>query len=185
MEQKYIWQAVYKSGDTFAEYETHDGVHVANNFNDIDKKDLARYELVSAYETFGFDASTGIFNINGRELAFSYWCESSGVAKFDSFTDIIQYKDAESLFNPATGESRTGIVQYNIGYKAKSICGNYSLRCILKLPVYGKPYINIRMTSRCTVDGKLRIKLTENEAYFDAPLAANVASEINWLIPKE
>lgn len=110
------WVAEYIDGTELEELEDNGK---ENSFYDIDKDKLTKYYLKGQINV-GFDLFTGNFFLS-REESPAFKVELKIQLRDDFVTapssDIIQYKDAISLFCPGNGATEDFIERYNIGYK--------------------------------------------------------------------
>jgi hypothetical protein len=184
-----MWVAEYFDGNHLTEFNRNGA---ESSFYAINKKQLMRYGLVGCGHKMFFDTATGIFNISGRTLELEYIDQNN--VKYDLtganviYNDILQFKEAESTFNPAAsngGIMKTTVQQFNFGYKQKlNLNGvNFNLKVICKVP-YNRPvYLEITLTSDMSLNGRLVIK--RNNKIIDAisaPLTEGMKGTLNWNI---
>lgn len=144
-----------------------------------------------------FFESDGIFKLAGRMLELVYSTPDRDYNLtgnvFQSYTDIISFKDAEASGLPnyspvAVGEKgvmNSTITQFNFGYKAALRIKNvqFHIKAICKIPFNAPVHMALRLVSDTELDGKLQIKVngfTTKE--FIAPLKPNIGGELNWLV---
>ncbi|WP_246120484.1 hypothetical protein [Cohnella terricola] len=191
--QSFIWVASYADGTFLPEF-SYDS-QLENSFYDIEKDKLIRFGLVGYGINLYYEVLGGIFKIAGQMIEVSYKDNITGKEypltgqPMTMYKDIIQYKNAESTFDPHNrGITTTDsvITQYNFGYKQSlDIDGvKFHFKATCSVP-YGRPvFINFRLVSdRDFNNSTLIIRKNSLQTFeYDAPLAANVASELNWQV---
>ncbi|MBW7474081.1 hypothetical protein K0T92_04950 [Paenibacillus oenotherae] len=188
--QSFIWTASYADGTFLDEFDRASGIE--NNFNRIDRRKLIRFGLVGHGMNLYYEVFGGVFKAAGQMIEFFIKDKATQKQYFLTgqqlmYNDIIQYKHAEASFNPSgqAGDMNSQITQYNFGYKSNLKIDeiNFNFKAILSLP-YNKPaYFNLRLVSDNHIDGIFCIRLHGIEVVeFDAPIEANIASEINWRV---
>ncbi|AHC19031.1 hypothetical protein MHB54_05845 [Paenibacillus sp. FSL M7-0802] len=192
--QDFIWLGEYVDGTHLSEYDF--VTQAENSFYAIQKEKLIRFGLVGHGKKFFFE-SDGIFKLAGRMLELVYSTPDRDYNLtgnvFQSYTDIISFKDAEASGLPnyspvAVGEKgvmNSTITQFNFGYKAALRIKNvqFHIKAICKIPFNAPVHMALRLVSDTELDGKLQIKVngfTTKE--FIAPLKPNIGGELNWLV---
>jgi hypothetical protein len=189
-DQKMIWMAAYNNNTFLSEYSY--DTKAKNDFNSIDKDNLIRFGLIGYSMNMYFEVRGGAFKIVGRMYEVIYKDKDTNVEYYltghpmTMYSDIIQYKTADSTFDALTGETtNSGILQYNFGYKQTLDIDDvqFNYKAICSLPTTGKPiFLNIRLVSdRAFNNGSIIIRKNSEEIFeFYAPMEANVAYEMNW-----
>ena len=186
--QDFMWVADYFDGNSLLEFQS-DGKE--NSFYAINKNQLYKFGLIGCGYKMYFDTTNGIFNISDRIIELEYIDENDKKYNLTNnkiiYNDIIQFKDAESTFNPFSlnGAMKTEISQFNFGYKQKLQFEdlNLNLKVICKVP-YDKPvYLEISLTSNKELNGKLLIRRNGKAIdAIDAPLQEGKKGLLNWNI---
>jgi hypothetical protein len=183
--QDFMWVAEYFDGSHLTEFN---GNGIENSFYSINKNQLIRYGIVGCGHKMFFDTVTGIFNISGRTIQLEY-VENDTIYNLTNsnvmYNDILQFKEAESSFNPSArgGDLVNTVSQFNFGYKQKLVFNDLhlNLKVICKIP-YNKPiYLEISLTSDKALDGNLIIR--RNNAIIDtiyAPVQKGMKGTLNW-----
>ena len=185
--QDFMWVADYFDGTDLLEFQQNGK---ENSFYSINKNNLYKFGLVGCGYKMYFDTTNGIFNISDRIIELEYIDENDKIYNLNSgklYNDIIQFKEAESTFDPfnLNGIMKTSICQFNFGYKQKLQFEdiNLNLKVICKVP-YDKPvYLEITLSSNKTLNGKLLIKRNGKTIdIIDAPLQEGKKGTLNWNI---
>lgn len=184
--QDFMWVAEYKDESIYPEFNLE--TKTENIFYSIKRKELINYGLVGCGYKFYYSIDTGSFMLDGRKIDIEYKTDT----KTYNFTNqnqrydgIIQFKDAESNFNPLAGcgDLDGTITQYNFGYKTKLEFDDIemNLRAICVVPYNDPVYMEFRLVSNQDLDGKFIIrrdgKIIDS---FEAPLKANIGGLLNW-----
>lgn len=183
--QDLIWVAEYADGTHLAEFDL--STHEENWFRDIEKEKLIEFGLIGCGHKMYFEVIGGRFHMTGRTIAFEYKIGEisyplSGL--WESYSDIISYKDAASTLNPNGGVANQ-ITQYNFGYKKQlKINGvNVKFQAVCHLPYDAPIRFHFRLVSDSELNGQLVIvKDNWHTETFDAPLKENVGGELNWIL---
>jgi hypothetical protein len=185
-QQDFMWVADYFDKSYLLEFGKDS---IENSFYDIKKSELTRYGLIGCGHKMFFDTKTGIFNISGRSIELEYIDVNGSKYNLTNsnviYNDILQFKDAESNFNPAVSHHpmSTSVNQFNFGYKQKLKFNDIdlNLKVICKVP-YDRPvYLEISLTSSKQLDGRLILK--RDGSIIDevnAPLKEGMKGTINW-----
>lgn len=186
--QDFIWVADYSNNTFLSEFNLDSKKE--NSFYDIDKNNLIRFGLIGHGMNLYYEILGGTFKIAGQMLEFIYIVNGKEyylTGQQQMYNDIIQFKNAESIFDPSgkNGSIGSTITQYNFGYKQNLNIHNinFNFKAICSIP-YGKHvYMNLRLVADQDLNGILCIKkngivVTEIEA----PLQEKVAGELNWII---
>lgn len=185
--QDFIWMADYSDGTFLSEYDFNSKKE--NSFYDIYKKNLIRFGLVGCGMNLFYEVFGGTFKISGKMLEFIYKVDGKEyylTGQQQMYNDIIQFKNAESNFDPLgrSGSIESMINQYNFGYKQKLNMHdvNFNFKAICSIP-YGQPiYMNLRLVADRDLNGVFCIKKNGIiVAEIEAPLQKNMAGEINWI----
>jgi hypothetical protein len=191
-DQDFIWVAAMSNGTFFPEYSFEDGS--PNNFQDIDRSSLIRFGLVGMGLNMYYEIYGGHFKICGRMIEVIYKDKTTNIDYYLTgqpmipYNDIIQFKSAFSDINSLEtgGSLKTNISQYNFGFKQnlKINDTNFNFKAICCVPYGGNIYLNIRVVSdRDFEKGVLIIRRNLLETFeFDAPMQANHAYEMNWVV---
>lgn len=184
--QDFMWVADYVDGNYLLEFDRY---NKENSFYMIKKSQLLKFGLVGCGHKMYFNTMDGTFEISGRKIELQYVDENDNTYNLtgsgEFYNDILQYKEAESNFNPMDrgNKVKTNIQQFNFGYKQKlNINGvNFNLKVICKIPYNSPIYLEITLTSNKQLNGKLLIK--RNNKIIDiinAPLKRNIKGMVNW-----
>ncbi|MFF2090190.1 hypothetical protein [Paenibacillus sp. NPDC058174] len=188
--QDFIWLAEYKDATFFPEI-SYDGVN-ENNFQDIDRTKLLRFGLIGMGMNMHFDVMSGIFNIAGRRIEILYQDNATGKQynltgqPMVTYNDIIQFKNAEAIFNPSDnrGNLDSQITQYNFGYKQQLNIHdiNFYFKAICGVPYGRNIYLNLHLVAdRAFNNGIIMIKKNGAEIFeLAAAMNANETYELNW-----
>ncbi|MCC3381813.1 hypothetical protein ACFQ5D_02760 [Paenibacillus farraposensis] len=192
--QDFIWLGEYTDGTHLSEYDF--VTQAENSFYAIQREKLIRFGMVGHGQTFFFE-SDGIFKLAGRmvELVYSTPDKDYHLTGnvFQSYRDIIAYKDAEASglpnYSPAAagekGVMSSTITQFNFGYKAALLIDQveFHVKAICKIPFNAPVHMALRLVSNTELNGKLQVKvngLVTQE--FSAPLKHDIGGELNWLV---
>ncbi|EHS58183.1 hypothetical protein [Paenibacillus sp. Aloe-11] len=192
--QDFIWLGEYTDGTHLSEYDfdTQD----ENSFYKLQKDKLIRFGLIGHGQKFYFERD-GIFKLAGRmvELIYSTPDRDYNLTGniFQSYSDVISYKDAEAIglpnYSPAAlgekGIMGNTITQFNFGYKTELVVHGvqFHLKAICKIPFHAPVHMALRVVSDTELDGKLQIKVNGFVTKeFQAPLKPNIGGELNWLV---
>lgn len=185
--QDFIWAADYISGKHLIEFEPNGK---ENSFYMIDRNSLLRFGLIGCGHKMYFDSINGVFTISGRKIEMEYIDENGNVYNLTNcpgtyYNDILQFKSAESNFNPMdiSRKVRTNINEFNFGYKQKLVFNdiNFNLKVICKIPYNSPIYLEITLTSNKNLNG--RLVLRRNGQAIDAikaPLKEGMKGTLNW-----
>jgi hypothetical protein len=139
-----------------------------------------------------FDVIDGIFNVSGRTLELEYIDQNDVKYNLTGsnvlYNDILQFKEAESVFNPAAsngGIMETTVNTFNFGYKQKLFLNgiHFNLKVICKVPYNNPVYLEITLTSDQSLNGRLILR--RNGKIIDAisaPLTEGMKGTLNWNI---
>ena len=126
--QTVIWIAGYDDGSILREWDDSGEEH---SFNEIDKKKLRKFYLISANGDCYFDCKTGVFRLDGRDFVFPLAGLDLNYAE-----GLIHYKEAFTEFVSAHAKKHEydgfEIGSYNMGWKVKY--NNLKSQVILTLP---------------------------------------------------
>lgn len=185
--QDFIWLAEYANGEYLAEYDF--VTKKESDFHDIKKDVITRFGLVGHGMKLYFESYGGYFKLADTSIEVVYKTEDKEyplTGQKMMYTDIIQYKEAETIANFATGQNfGSRITQFNFGYKNTfNIDGvNFHFKAICKIPFDKPAYVSFTLVADQELDGVLEIRknglFTEQ---FDAPLSKGIGGELNWLI---
>lgn len=189
VEQELIWISEYVDGTFLTEYDFI--TKKENSFYSIDKNKLIRFGIVGCGHKFFYEVFGGTFNIDGHMFEFVY--EEGGKEYYltgqnQFYRDLIQYKDAETMFDPTGSSSERSdvITQFNFGYKTSVDFEDvsFNFKAISCIPMFkGVPYFSLKLVSNRDMNGKIKVRhncILIDE--FDAPLKANIGGEINWAV---
>ncbi|AMM44859.1 hypothetical protein SP15_060 [Bacillus phage SP-15] len=183
--QDFIWLGEYLDGTHLSEFglETKE----ENSFYDIQRDKLLRFGLIGHGLKLYFEVD-GVFNLAGQAIELEYRVGDKVyplTGLYGQSRDIITYKDAEALLNPAGGKVRTQINQYTFGYKTElDVQGiKFNLKALCVVP-YGKAaYMNLRLVSDSELEGTLVVKKNNRvHQEIKAPLSKGVGGEVNIII---
>lgn len=184
--QDFMWVADYADGSHLAEFEN----NKESSFYAINKNNLIYFGIVGCGHKMYFDVMSGTFEISGRKIELEYIDENDNIYKITGsnvlYNDILQFKEAESNFNPTDIYNRkvnTNILQFNFGYKQKLNFENTNInaKIICKIPYNSPVYLEITLTSSKQLNGKLIIKRNGNIIdAINAPLHEGMKGTINW-----
>lgn len=187
--QKFLWIATMEDETFLPEYSFDS--YKENSFYSIDKERLLRFGLIGYGMSMYFETYGGEFVIAKRLIQVIYKDKNTGkeywlTGQSDSkYNDIIQFKNAESFFNPSetSGSTVSNITQYNIGYKRELNFEDvkFHFKAICCVPHGQRLYLNLRLVSSINFDnGAIIIRRNDEEFEYDAPMAADHAYEFNW-----
>lgn len=184
--QGFMWVAEYQDGSIYTEFDMI--TKAENNFYQINKKTLDKYGLIGNGYKFYYDVNTGYFMIDGRRIDIQYETNEKTynfIGQPQRYDSIIQFKDAESNFNPLAGQGDLNgtVVQHNFGYKTKFVFDDVeiNIRAICSIP-YDKPVcMEFRLVANHDLNGKFIIRRDGMiiDSY-EAPLKANIGGLLNW-----
>lgn len=186
--QDFIWIADYSNGIFLSEFNLDSKKE--NSFYDIDKINLIRFGLIGCNMNLYYEVLGGVFKIAGQMLEFVYIIDGKEyylTGQQQMYNDIIQFKNAESNFDPSgiNGSIGSTITQYNFGYKQSLNIHNinFNFKAICAVP-YGKhAYMNLRLVADQDLNGVLCIKRNGViVAQIEAPLESNIGGELNWIV---
>lgn len=127
--QDIIWVAEYSDGSLLREWDDDGKSHL---FNEINKKRLRKFHLVSVEFDYFFDCKTGIFTIDGREFVFPL----AGLDNINYAEGLIHYKNACTEFVPVQRKTHKydgfEIIGYEMGWKVTF--GGMKSQVIFSLP---------------------------------------------------
>lgn len=182
----FIWAADLVDGTTIKEI-TKEGKR--RPFRDIPKNKLVTFGLIGQGMKFYYDASNGIFNLDGRIIEMSY-IEGNKEYPLTGYpcyyNDPISFKQSYTDINPFTGAAvGGGILQYTFGYKTQLKFNdvNINFKPIVHLPMGGKVFIKIRLVADRDMSGNLRVyrngKLMDD---IPMPLQKMVGAVVEWVV---
>jgi hypothetical protein len=184
--QDFIWLGEYLDGTHLAEFNLQTGKE--NYFHDLQKSKLLRFGLIGhgmkliAYRD-------GVFSIAGVCIEVGYRIDGkyyplTGYTR-QNYTDVITFKDAESMFVQGGGVTRPHINMFSFGYKANITTNgiNFHFKPIVKVP-YNKPiYMNFWLVADQDLDGEFVVKRNNKEVYsVHAPLRKGIGGETDWVV---
>ena len=180
------WNADYANGKNYAEYDLL--THKKNDFYLIQRNQVVRFGLFGMGMKFFFEMSDGSFNINGRRVDIAYEDENGEVyhltTNFES-KDLITYKEAYTDYSQVQGVQKSNLKSINFGYKTTYKKDEVQLffQPVVSLPFSESAFIEVKLTSNKSMNGHLIFKSRGVEIErFEAPLEANRAGQINWII---
>lgn len=180
------WNADYANGKNYAEYDLL--THKKNDFYLIQQNQVIRFGLFGQGMKFFFEMTDGSFNINGRRVEIHYEDENGELypltTNFER-KDLITYKEAYADYNNVQGVQRSNLKSINFGYKTvyKKDDAQLFFQPIVSLPFSESAFMEIKVTSNKSMNGHLIFKSRGIEVErFEAPLEANRAGQINWVI---
>lgn len=190
-QKDFIWVAEYTNGLLFPEYILENNVIKQNSFFDIDKQNLLRFGYIGHGMNFYFDTFNGTIKINENEYTIKYIDENDVEYNFCNqlnvfYNQIIQFKNAASTFNPASGGSNQERIEgYNLGYKENLIINGkeFSFKAIIRIPFNQPVKIEYRIVCKEQLKGNLVIMKNQFQK-FDYPADLNVdeAYELSWIV---
>ncbi|MDR1701787.1 MAG: hypothetical protein LBR56_03315 [Sporomusaceae bacterium] len=172
MSKNIFWLANYFSGAPLCEFDQATGKE--NSFYEIKKDILSSFHLVVNGNFISFSVQDGVFKIEDKKYPIFYDNELLTAKGMTVFNDIIQYKCAESIFDPAqkNQQSPGRITSWNIGYKAK--LKDFNIQCLVSVSAREEKTLTVKLSSPQARKGKLRI----GDFTINAPLAKNITGEI-------
>lgn len=193
VDQDFVWLAEYQDNEYLSEYDfiaDEEGVKKEHAFQEIEKERLVRFGLVGHGNKMFFEANGGIFKINGAMYEVLY---KEGEQEFyltgqnQCYNDIIQYKEAEVLFNPfdPNAEQFKRVAQYNFGYKTELAVHdvNFNFKAICGIPMDGQPFINFWLVSSRELNGRLIMKRNGQVIEeIEAQMEPNKGYELKWYL---
>lgn len=135
-----------------------------------------------------FTESDGIFNINGMSIEVAYRLDGKLIpltGYTGKYSDIITFKDAESVFLQGGGVTKPKITQFSFGYKAtiQAEGVTFNFKPIVKIPFNNPVHINFWLVSDQDLDGEFVIIRNGKEvSSLKAPLKKGVGGETNWVV---
>ncbi|MDD1502589.1 hypothetical protein PVA17_07385 [Lysinibacillus sp. CNPSo 3705] len=180
------WNADYANGKNYAEYDLL--THKKNDFYLVQKNQVVRFGLFGQGMKFFFEMSDGSFNLMRRRIEVEYIDENGKTyhltTNFEN-KDLITYKEAYADYSNAQGVQRSNIKSINFGYKTiyKKDDVQLFFQPVVSLPFNESAFIEVKLTSNKDMNGYLAFKSGGIEVErFYAPLEANRAGQINWVI---
>lgn len=183
--QDFIWLGEYINGTHLSEFDLQTGEE--NSFYTLERDKLIRFGLIGHGMKLFFEYD-GIFNINGASIEIAYKIGEKLIpltGHSGKYSDIITYKDAESLFKQGGGVTAPKINQFNIGYKAtiESEGITFHFKPILKVPFHQPVHFNFWLVADKDVDGEFVILRNGRTTHtLKAPLKKGVGGETNWVV---
>jgi hypothetical protein len=184
--QDFIWLGEYLDGTHLAEFNLQTGEE--NSFYKLKKDELIRFGLIGhGMKLIAY--SDGIFSINGIVVEVGYrvgdkFLPLTGHVR-KNYSDVITYKDAESIFVQGGGVSGPKINQYNFGYKTViDLDGvTFNFKPIVKVPFNAPVHMNFWLVADQDLDGEFVILRNNREvSVVKAPLKKGVGGEVNWTV---
>jgi hypothetical protein len=183
--QDFIWLGEYIDGTHLAEFNLQTGAE--NSFYDIKKSKLLRFGLIG-HRMKLFTEYDGLFNINGMSIQVVYRVDGkvyplTGLS--GKYSDVITFKDAESIFIQGGGVSSPKINQYNFGYKTTLKIDEitFNFKPIVKVPFNNPVHFNFWLVADTDLDGEFVIIRNGKEYQtIKAPLEKGVGGEFNWVV---
>ncbi|MFJ3387489.1 hypothetical protein [Lysinibacillus sp. NPDC086135] len=180
------WNADYVNGKNYAEYDLL--THEKNDFYLIQRNQVIRFGLFGQGMKFFFEMSDGSFNLMRRRIEVEYIDEDGKTyhltTNFEN-KDLITYKEAYADYSNVQGVQRSNIKSINFGYKTVYKKDDVQLffQPVVSLPFSDSAFIEVKLTSNKDMNGYLVFKSRGIEVErFYAPLEANRAGQINWVI---
>lgn len=176
------WLAQYNDNTSLVEFK--DGV-IKNDFYAIEQWKLEKFGLVGNGLEFYF-GDTGKFYLKDRPIEIYYKVNDVEYELTNcKDKDIISYKQAYSFFRGKTGAGLSGIESIHFGYKSILEFDDIQIYFspIVALPMKGKAYFDIKLTSNKNLKGELIFK--SNDKLVDSNLVEleiNKKDNIQWII---
>lgn len=188
--QDFLWMVDYLDGKSLCEYDLL--TTQRNDFYKINKSMIDKFGLIGHGMKLYVDSNTGMLNLNGLQLLFSYMVgdKEYSLTGFGNgfYTDIISYKDAYTdadIVNPNQQYS-SHIHTYNFGFKKKLVFGDgteFALQIVCAIPRNRPAYLDIKIVSNQDLDGNLYIKKVGRIAEsIPAPLKSGHAGICEWQV---
>jgi hypothetical protein len=184
--QDFIWLGEYVDGTHLAEFDLQTGEE--NSFYKLQKEKLLRFGLIGHNMKLIADYD-GIFSIAGVVVEVGYRVNGKYLPLTGHpgrhYSDVITYKDAESMFVQGGGVTKPHINQFNFGYKANiKVDGiNFNFKPIVKVPYNQPVYMNFWLVADQDLDGEFVILRNNREVCaIKAPLRKGVGGETNWVV---
>lgn len=189
--EQFIWLAEYNNGENLHEFVRTPLGYIRKDFKEIKKDILEKFGIIGQGYFFNFTVNDGVFHILNRNIEISYYDINTDTEyKFTSqeeniYNDIIMYRTAENIFNPASGQSTDRIIEYSVGYKNKIKIKdvNFSITFKLHIPMDGNVYMTYKIVSDTYLNGEFRI-LKNGEVFETSKtdLNKNINKEFKWVV---
>lgn len=190
VEQDFIWIGEYVDGTFITEFNMQ--TKKENSFYKIKRDKLIRFGLIGHGMRLFYEVPGGEFKLDGYQFEFLFKTKDGKEYNLSNhpkmYSDIISYKDAESLLHlhAQEGQPTGGIYQYNFGYKERLEFKDETeihFKAITHIPFNHPVYISFKLVSNTDLDGEFIIKKNGNfYDKFDAKISKEIGGELNWVV---
>lgn len=176
------WLAQYNDETFLSEFDKDNN---KNDFYSIEQHKLDKFGLVGQGMEFYY-SEDGKLHLNGRPIEIFY--KLDGIEyELTSNTerDCISYKQAYSMFTGRNGKGLSGIESIDFGYKTIVNFDDiqFYFSPIVALPMKGKVFIEVKLTSNKSVNGELIFKSNGVEIERNVvPLEVNKKDIVHWIV---
>lgn len=175
------WLAQYNDDTYLVEFEN----GKKNDFYSIEQYKLDRFGLIGQGMEFYY-SEDGRLCLNGRPIEIFYKLDGIEYElTSNKERDCISYKQAYSMFTGRNGKGLSGIESIHFGYKTIIDFDDiqFYFSPIVALPMKGKVFIEVKLTSNKPVNGELIFKSNGVEIERNSvSLELNKKDIIHWIV---